>query len=351
MIKIVYLYCEVMGYTMATINKLVSENSEIHLVHWDHGKLTPYRFEENNSVTCYPRSLMNYSSIMELINRVEPELIVVSGWQDRVYLRVCKSLIDLEYKVICCFDDQWEGKSKQIIASFFAKIGLVRHFYTHAWVTGNRQYEYARHFGFPKNRIIFDLYSADLTLFDKIFQNSKKEKKAKYPHNFLFVGRIEKIKGLELLREVWQGLSQERRGWTCTIVGNGSLKNDFLNTPGFKVIDFQQPEKLSKIIQNSGCFILPSFFEPWGVVVHEQAASGLPLLLSDAVGASDTFLIDSMNGYSFQNRNAMSLRSKMIRIIDTSDQELYKMSEVSNHLSKRITPETSANNLLSLCGD
>jgi glycosyltransferase involved in cell wall biosynthesis len=44
-------------------------------------------------------------------------------------------------------------------------------------------------------------------------------------------------------------------------------------------------------------FALLSRHEPWGVAVNEAAASGLPLLLSDRVGAASDLLIDGRNGF------------------------------------------------------
>jgi glycosyltransferase involved in cell wall biosynthesis len=43
-------------------------------------------------------------------------------------------------------------------------------------------------------------------------------------------------------------------------------------------------------------FALLSAHEPWGVVVNEAAASGLPLVLSDRVGAAADLLVDGENG-------------------------------------------------------
>ena len=43
-------------------------------------------------------------------------------------------------------------------------------------------------------------------------------------------------------------------------------------------------------------FALLSAHEPWGVVVNEAAASGLPLVLSDRVGAAADLLRDGENG-------------------------------------------------------
>ena len=44
-------------------------------------------------------------------------------------------------------------------------------------------------------------------------------------------------------------------------------------------------------------FALLSLHEPWGVVVNEAAASGLPLILSDRVGAARDLLRDGENGF------------------------------------------------------
>jgi glycosyltransferase involved in cell wall biosynthesis len=44
-------------------------------------------------------------------------------------------------------------------------------------------------------------------------------------------------------------------------------------------------------------FSLLSFHEPWGVVVNEAAAAGLPLVLSDRVGAAHDLLADGENGF------------------------------------------------------
>ena len=119
--------------------------------------------------------------------------------------------------------------------------------------------------------------------------------------------------------------------------------------PGIKVVNFLQPKDLVKLIKTSGCFVLPSRFEPWGVVVHEFAAAGLPLILSDAVGASDVFLINGANGFIFETNKVLSLKEMLLNIIRSSDERLLSMSAISANLAYRITPSTSANNLLSLC--
>jgi glycosyltransferase involved in cell wall biosynthesis len=55
-------------------------------------------------------------------------------------------------------------------------------------------------------------------------------------------------------------------------------------------------ERIVELYVAADVFALLSRHEPWGVVVNEAAACGLPLLLSDRVGAAHDLLADGENG-------------------------------------------------------
>jgi glycosyltransferase involved in cell wall biosynthesis len=57
------------------------------------------------------------------------------------------------------------------------------------------------------------------------------------------------------------------------------------------------PDRLAGAYAGADVFALLSTHEPWGVVVNEAAASGLPLVLSDQVGAAYDLLRDGENGF------------------------------------------------------
>ena len=293
--KILYLYAEVMGYTMATIRELAERGNEVHVVHWDHKQL-----------------------------RLDGRPVVVG------------------------FDDQWHGTLKQWLAIILGRVGNFSQFYSHAWVAGLYQFEYARRLGFEKKNIVYDLYSADLRLFNQAYHDSIENKQNHYPHRFLFVGRFEPVKGLDVLLQAWQQLGVKKDDWVLHLIGNGSLKTQLEATAGVVLKDFMQPEQLMQEVANAGCFLLPSRGEPWGVVVHEFAAAGLPLIVSDVAGAASTFLISGLNGFSFKVNDPKALANRMHQIINKTDQELHAMAISSHALSQRITPETSAGNILSV---
>lgn len=346
--KILYLYAEVMGYTMATIKSLLEQGAEVHVVYWDKMRLTPYQMPDLKGIKKYPKSKHPLELLKMLAMSVDPDLTVVSGWMDKDYLSVVSLLRKNGKSVVVGFDGQWYGGLKQYLAAFLGTIGYFSRYFSHAWVAGPYQYEYARRLGFKKNNIIFDLYSSDSQLFQDAFNSCYELKKNKYPHRFLFVGRFEDIKGLNTLLDAWENMLDERSDWQLYFIGNGSYKRKLLATSGVVVKDFMQPDELVEEVTEAGCFVLPSLVEPWGVVVHEFAAAGLPLILSDKVGAATTFLIPGTNGYSFNANDAASLAKSMLRIIKSDDDELLQMSRASTYLSNRITSYTSACNLLSL---
>jgi len=345
--KILYLYEEVMGYTIATIRALVERGAEVHILHWDHKKLTPYQFPKLPNVYMYERSNSTVDLMKALATKIAPDITVISGWNDKGYLRVARMLRTKDMRVVTGLDSQWHGHVKQRVAALLGSIGYFSRYFSHAWVSGSCQFEYARRLGFKKNRIVYDLYSADLNIYHRAYNDYHAQKRTKYPHRFLFVGRFEPVKGLDTLLHAWELLGEKKLNWELHLIGKGSLKSILESTSGIVVKDFMQPDKLMQEVAHSGCFILPSRNEPWGVVVHEFAAAGMPLLISDVVGAANTFLISGMNGFKFKVNDAENLAKQMARIINIGDQTLLAMSDNSYHLSQRITPESSAANLLS----
>jgi glycosyltransferase involved in cell wall biosynthesis len=346
--RILYLYSEIMGYTLATVRILVESGCEVHIIHWDHKKVSMYKISEIPNVFFYKRSHLTLRSMVDLVLKIKPSITVVSGWMDLGYLIVAVKLIKDRRYVVMGLDSQWRGTLKQKTAVILGRLGIFSIFFSHVWVAGILQFEYARNLGFRKSQIVFDLYSADVSVFDEVFKKKRIRQKAGYPHRFVFLGRLEPVKGLNILLQAWGIMANERSDWELHLIGSGSLKEILTARKDIIVKEFLQPDKLMEEVEGAGCLVLPSLNEPWGVVVHELATAGLPLIVSDVVGAASAFLIPGLNGYFFNVGDSTDLAIRLRRIISMKDLELQTMSFYSNSLAKRITPETSAKNLLSI---
>lgn len=339
---ILYLYAELMGYNIPVLKELsTTHNATIHVVCWDKKKLTPFEKPEIDGVSFYNRSEFDKHTIIDLANRVKPNLVYVPNWYDKGYLPVCKMLKKKGIPVVAGLDNQWTSSLKQWVGCVYMRLYL-KNFFSHLWVAGPYQYEFARRLGFEKNDILHDFYSADVELFSKYNIQSQD----RFNKKFLFVGRFEPVKGIDLLIKAWNAIA-DKDGWDLTLIGNGSLNDLLKDTPGITIRDFMQPEVLAKEISNYGCFILPSVYEPYGVVLHEFAVAGMPIIASDTCGASPIFVRDGLNGFQFKTGNHLDLQLKMEKIIGMSQVELKKMSSQATQRGNHITPQSSAASLIS----
>lgn len=123
------------------------------------------------------------------------------------------------------------------------------------------------------------------------YLNSELSKYYKEKLFILFVGGTRKVKGLEFLFESIKGLSEKI---TLLIVGKEGDQHEILISKYEDLIKEGYVKFLGKIPQNElialyqldYIFVLPSFYEPFGLVPLEAMAKGKPIIVSDRVGAS-----------------------------------------------------------------
>jgi len=346
--RILYLYAELMGYQIPVLREYVKKyNAEIHVVHWDHRKLTPYKPPQLGNVTYYNRSRLTTDKLRRLAGDLDPDIVYITGWQDKGYLPIARMLRKRGIPVVTGFDDQWKGTVKQRVASFVGP-RILRRYFSHAWVAGPYQFEYAKRLGFKNNEIIFNLLSGDTALFNKGAEYLD-EKKREYPRTFLFVGRFANSKGIDILADAFKRYRTQCEGeWELICIGNGELRHLLDNVPGIEVMEFSRQDRLVEVTRRAGIFVLPSRFDQWGVVVHEFASAGLPLILSENVGASAMFLIEGFNGVKVRHHSSENLAMAMYDMSKKSSAELVEMGENSCVLSERINPAIVAASFLSV---
>lgn len=343
--KILYLYAELMGYQIPVLKEyVISYNAEVHVVHWDKKKLTPYVPPIIDGVKYYKRSEYDFDGILNLAEEIQPSIVYVSGWMDKDYLLICRNLKKKRITIVAGCDTQWKESLKQTLGSLYFRLFLKRCF-NYIWVAGPYQYEYGRKLGFKKNEILFNCLSADIDLF--FGASVDKTRSGNYPRKFLFVGRFEEVKGIDLLLKAWGGL-EDRKGWTLTFIGNGSYKKKLEKRTDITVKDFMQPADLAVEVDKYSYLILPSVKEPWALVIQEMMAAGIPVLASDVCGAAPVFIIPNYNGNIFKNNDLESLSNSISQIINLNDKDLQQMSTNARYRSNVITPQIVAASFISI---
>jgi len=345
-IPIVFLWAEVTGYVKGTLDALSkADGVSIDVVHWDRGDInsTQYRISESSTVHFHGRSMMNDRAVLSLLTTRQPQIIVVSGWMDKGYIWACRRYKKTfpNTKIVAGLDGQWTGSIRQRFGQLYYRI-FYRNLFEFIWVSGKPQYSLAQRLGYGINDIISNLYSADTNIFAK---------RSGFCKRFVFVGRFVPIKALDLLVDAYSSLPVEKQiEWPLILIGDGEWRETILNKDNRNIVvmPFLQPEALQVELQKGGVGCLTSHRDNWGVVIHEFALMGFPLLLSTGCGAATEFLIPGYNGYLFKKGDRNALYRALNHFTLLTADELRCYSESSMKLGARISTDLTASSLLSV---
>lgn len=130
----------------------------------------------------------------------------------------------------------------------------------------------------------------------------------------LFVGRLEREKGVEVLIDAWRraGLGDDAH---LALAGTGPLKRG--TDENVHLLGAVERDRLPPLYAAADALVLPSirtatFLEPWGLVVNEAMHQGTPTIASDAVGAVAGGLVkDGRNGLVAPAGDATALAARI----------------------------------------
>jgi glycosyltransferase involved in cell wall biosynthesis len=349
-VKILILYTEIAGYVLACVREFIAlyPDVEVHIVRYPINKEAPFEIATLGGLTEHDRQSFDRASLIKFAEDLHPQIVICSGWVDKDYLATIKRLGPHIQKVMV-LDNHWTGSLKQRILRLLSPLFLRPYFNT-IWVPGLPQADYAQKLGFKSNQILSGFYCGDVNLFSAYYTQFKLKKETQMPKRFICVARYIEAKNLQLLWDAFIELYDAGKlsDWELYCVGTGE---GFSFKQEHKAIvhkGFIQPEYMSQVIGETGVFVLPSKFEPWGVVVHEFAAAGYPMLVSNRVGAATEFVINEKNGYLFNPYSKEDLKEKLMLFASLSNKEFKAMSDISIEFSQKINTTKWAQQLYNL---
>lgn len=162
----------------------------------------------------------------------------------------------------------------------------------------------------------------------------------------LSLGRFVEKKNLTLLVKAYAKLakrSNEQEIPVLLLVGEGQEEQAIrdcaaeLNIPMFQIekgkppeqqspaialLGFQQADDVAEIMSLADCFVLPSLYEEWGLVVNEAMACGLPVVVSQSVGSVVDLVRNDVNGLLFNPESVESLEAALFKVVSDEDLRL-----------------------------
>ncbi|BCS53370.1 glycosyltransferase [Geobacter sp. SVR] len=129
----------------------------------------------------------------------------------------------------------------------------------------------------------------------------------------LYVGRVSREKGLELLVEAFRELADSGAGVALAIIGDGPYRTEMENAlKGYPAVftGYLDGEELRTGYASADLFVFPSATDTFGNVVLEAQASGLPVVVSDEGGPRE-LMIDGETGTVFRANSKDDLMRAM----------------------------------------
>jgi len=163
----------------------------------------------------------------------------------------------------------------------------------------------------------------------------------------LFVGRISEEKGIKTLLQAWSTLTDQA---LLKVAGAGPLEAMLHGTKNVAVLGRQTPTEVSDLMRQAAFLVMPSiWYEPFGLVLIEALAHGLPVLAS-RLGSMVDIIEDGKTGLLFEPGNPQDLADKVQWLIE-HPAECRRMGENARTVYlANYTPEHNYQQLLAIYG-
>lgn len=164
---------------------------------------------------------------------------------------------------------------------------------------------------------------------------------------FLFVGRLVPGKGIFDLLKAYAMLAPEMRtNVGLVFVGEGNARRELERVAEsgdvkIRMAGFVQRDELAHYYGLADVFVFPTHSDPWGLVVNEAMACGLPVICSEAAGCADDLVTDGWNGYLAPPGDVARLSQSMERLAQNHEERRL----MGQHSCERIagySPEACA---------
>jgi glycogen(starch) synthase len=141
----------------------------------------------------------------------------------------------------------------------------------------------------------------------------------------LFAGRLEYEKGVQTLLEAIPLVARDLPWARLRVVGRGTYAGELRRRTGELGLEgrvrfdgFVDAERLRELYLSSDAVVVPSLYEPFGLVALEAMASGVPVVASDTGGLRE-LVEDEVTGLRFPPGDHAALARTVVRVLSDPD--------------------------------
>jgi 1,2-diacylglycerol 3-alpha-glucosyltransferase len=229
---------------------------------------------------------------------------------------------------------------------------LIRSLFNWAVAGGEPHAAYLEELGFRPSRIgrFYDVVDNDYFRAQcEMLRRGGRQAFGLPQHYFVYVGRLAEEKNVAGLLKSYVAYRKAGGTWHLVLVGSGpqakTLRQSAADSAFSQEIHFaghKSSGEISPYYSFADCFILPSTREPWGLVVNEAMATGLPVIVSNRCGCVRDLVEHGRNGLVFDPFHEGDLSDCMHLLENFSCEKRDQMGALSSERIKKHSPETWA---------
>ncbi|MGD9689774.1 MAG: glycosyltransferase family 4 protein [Phycisphaerales bacterium] len=267
-----------------------------------------------------------------------PAALLLCGYNDPGRLRVLRWCTRHRLPVFLVGDSNIKGEQVSGIKALIKRVVVSRVVRACAGVMpcGSFGAEFFRKYGARDERIFYVPYEPDYALIENLPPatiDAARERFGFQPHRrrIVFCGRFIPAKRPDLAIDAFARLAGQRTDWDLVMIGDGDLRraceqrvpaalSSRVRFTGF----IGNQDVISAIYKSSDVFLLPSVYEPWGVVINESACAGMAIVATNTVGAAGELVRDGVNGRTFPPSDLDALTAALLDVTDPARLQQYR---------------------------
>jgi glycosyltransferase involved in cell wall biosynthesis len=316
---------------------------------WDIPLLDGYEKEFIENISSNPgashfKGIMN-KNLIERIHQYHPDAVLIYGWSFQSHLKAIRCFSGKK-NVLFRGDSTLLDESPGLSIKKIARRVFLKWVYSHidiALYTGESNKQYFLKHGVAGSKLKYAPHAIDNNRFADN-GGSLELKAAKWRNElhipadaivFLFAGKLEAKKNVQLLVECFMEIKQENT--RLVIAGTGELEERLkqLASPDERIIflGFQNQQMMPLVYRLGNVFVLPSQGpgETWGLSANEAMACGRSVIVSDRCGCAANLGYET-GGYVFKSNDRAGLMNIMMKFVKR--EIAYEKTAVQNSIMK-----------------
>lgn len=300
---------------------------------------------EDRTPWWFAKSLLR---LWRYLARVRPTSILIPGYADTLSVTAALWGRFNGTRNVLMFEST-EGDFPRYRFKEAVKSVLVRMLYDTALVGGIRSADYLKRLGMPADRVFKKYDIIDNHCFEEGVRTLRADSDRRdwqLPQDyFVIVARLSPEKNLSAVLNAFHMYRALGGRWDLVIVGRGpqmaellSITKDLGEEETVRFVGFKNGPELLPYYAFANCFILNSIREPWGLVVNEAMASGLPVIVSSACGCVPELVKEGQNGYIVDPESCNSLVEAMHRMEHLPVDVRNRMAAASSAIIEEFSP-------------